>query len=95
MLYLHKDKAEKAQKEGKFKNEITPIKVKSKKNIIFDTDEHQRAGMTIDRLAKLKPSFKRNGTVTAGNASGINDGAAAVVLMSEEEAAKKKFTTLS
>ena len=77
-------KAEKAQKDGKFKNEIVPIVLKTKNK--FEIDEHPRAEMTIDKLTKLKPSFKKNGTVTAGNASGINDGAAAVVLMTEEEA---------
>jgi len=72
-------KAEKAQKEGKFKNEIVPIVLKTKNgDKKFEVDEHPRTGMTMERLAKLKPSFKNNGTVTPGNASGINDGAAAL-----------------
>ena len=85
-------KAQKAQKDGKFKNEIVPIVLKTKNK--FEIDEHPRAGMTIDKLTKLKPSFKKNGTVTAGNASGINDGAAAVVLMTEEEANKRNLEPL-
>tara|TARA_B100000029_G_scaffold508524_1_gene595653 strand:+ start:169 stop:1347 length:1179 start_codon:yes stop_codon:yes gene_type:complete len=79
-------KAEKALKEGKFKNEIIPVKTENK---LFEIDEHPRAGMTIDRLSKLKPSFKKEGTVTPGNASGINDGAAAVILMSQSESEKR------
>ena len=75
-------KTEKAQKEENFKNEIVSIKN-------FQIDEHPRNGMTIEKLAKLKPSFKKNGTVTPGNASGINDGAAAVLLMEEKEAEKR------
>ena len=75
-------KTEKAQKAGKFKNEIVPVFLKSGgNNSKFEVDEHPRNGMTIENLEKLKPSFKNNGTVTPGNASGINDGAAAVVLM--------------
>ena len=80
-------KTERAQKEGKFKNEIIPIGK-------FLTDEHPRNEMTIERLQKLKPSFKKNGTVTPGNASGINDGAAAVILMEEDEAEKRGLKTL-
>ena len=81
------EKALKAQKEGKFKNEIVNFKIKSKKaEIDFNKDEHPREGINLDTLKKLKPVFKKNGTVTAGNASGINDGAAAVTLMSETEA---------
>jgi len=80
-------KAETAQKKGNFKNEIIPTVLKS--------DEHPRNGMTIERLEKLKPSFKNNGTVTAGNASGINDGAAAVVLMNQNEAEKRKLNPLA
>ena len=90
------NKAEKAQKEGKFKNEIVPIVLNLKNhNNKFNLDEHPRAGMTFDRLAKLKPSFKDNGTVTPGNASGINDGAAAVVLMSHNEAKKRNLKPLA
>lgn len=72
---------------GLFKDEILPIEVKEKKEtIIFDTDEHPRRGITLEKLAKLKPVFKSGGSVTAANSSGINDGAAALVLMSEEKA---------
>ena len=89
-------KAEKAQKEGKFKNEITPAILKfNNGNNKFEIDEHPRAGMTMERLAKLKPSFKKNGTVTPGNASGINDGAAAVVLMSHHESKKRNLAPLA
>ena len=90
------NKAEKAQKEGKFKTEIAPVILKSKKKINkFEIDEHPRAGMTMERLTKLKPTFKNNGTVTPGNASGINDGAAAVVLMSEKEANRRNLKALA
>ena len=90
------NKAEKAQKEGKFKTEIAPVILKSKKKINkFEIDEHPRAGMTMERLTKLKPTFKKNGTVTPGNASGINDGAAAVVLMSEKEANRRNLKVLA
>ena len=90
------NKAEKAQKEGKFKTEIVPVILKSKKKINkFEIDEHPRAGMTMERLTKLKPTFKNNGTVTPGNASGINDGAAAVVLMSEKEANRRNLKALA
>ncbi len=81
-------KTEKAQKKGNFKNEIVPIKK-------FEIDEHPRAGMTIQKLQKLNPSFKNEGTVTAGNASGINDGAAAVLLMEEQEAEKRGLKPLA
>ena len=86
-------KAEKAQKEEKFKDEIIPtiFNVENKLN----TDEHPRAGMTLERLMKLEPSFKNGGTVTPGNASGINDGAAAVVLMSNDEAKKRSLKPLA
>ena len=93
---LSQIKAEKAQKEGKFKNEIIPVVIKSKKgDNKFEVDEHPRQGMTMERLEKLKPSFKNNGTVTPGNASGINDGAAAVVLMSQNEAKKRNLEPLA
>tara|TARA_Y100000590_G_scaffold366619_1_gene426038 strand:+ start:655 stop:1845 length:1191 start_codon:yes stop_codon:yes gene_type:complete len=89
-------KFEKAQIEGKFENEIVAINIKSKDNKKqFQIDEHPRKGMTIERLSKLKPSFKKNGTVTPGNASGINDGAAAVVLMEEDEAKKRNLKPLA
>lgn len=80
-------KAEKAVKEGRFKEEIVPVVIKSRKGeVVFDTDEFPRFGATEESLSKLKPAFKKYGTVTAGNASGINDGAAALVIMSEEKA---------
>lgn len=81
-------KTEVAIKTGKFKNEIVPIEIPQRKDnpIVFDTDEFPREGVTSEKLAKLKPAFKKDGTVTAGNASGINDGAAALVLMSREKA---------
>jgi len=86
-------KAEKAQKEEKFKNEIVPVFTNNKNKI--EIDEHPRLGMTLERLSKLRPSFKKNGTVTPGNASGINDGAAAVVLMSYNEAKKRNLKPLA
>ncbi len=80
-------KCEKARAEGKFKDEIVPVEIKKKKEtIIFDTDEGPRAGVTAESLARLRPAFKKDGIVTAGNSSGINDGAAAIVVMSEEKA---------
>lgn len=89
-------KAEAAQKDGKFKDEIVPVTVKTRKDeTVVDTDEHPRAGTTVESLAKLRPAFDKEGTVTAGNASGINDGAAAVVVMSEEAAKAKGLTPLA
>ena len=89
-------KTEKAQKDGKFNNEIVPVVLKfKKKDKIFKVDEHPRAAMTIETLSRLKPKFKSNGTVTAGNASGINDGAAAVVLMSQSEANRRNLKPLA
>ena len=80
-------KCEEAQKNGAFKNEIVPVEVKKKKEtVIVDTDEGPRPGTTVEVLGKLRPAFKKDGMVTAGNSSGINDGAAAVVVMSEEKA---------
>lgn len=81
-------RAEEAIKSGRFKDEIVPIEVPQRKKdpIIVDTDEHPRFGSTIEGMAKLRPAFKKDGTVTAGNASGINDGAAALVIMSKEKA---------
>lgn len=80
-------KCEKARAEGKFKDEIVPVEIKKKKEtVVFDTDEGPRAGITAEGLARLRPAFKKDGIVTAGNSSGINDGAAAVVVMSEEKA---------
>ncbi|MDR2651386.1 MAG: acetyl-CoA C-acetyltransferase [Prevotellaceae bacterium] len=82
-------KAEKALNENRFKDEIVPVEIKEKKAIkIFDTDEFPRAGVTAESISKLSPAFKANGTVTAANASGINDGAAALVIMSAEKAAQ-------
>ncbi|MHB1406763.1 MAG: thiolase family protein [Desulfitobacteriaceae bacterium] len=87
LAYLSHARAVKAIKEGKFKDEIVPVEIKSKKNsVIFDTDEHPRADVDKEKLAGLRAAFKKDGTVTAGNASGINDGAAAMVLMAEEKA---------
>ena len=86
-------KAEKAQKEEKFKDEIIPTIFKGKNQL--NIDEHPRAGMTLEQLTKLKPSFKKDGTVTPGNASGINDGAAAVLLMSNDEAKKRSLKPLA
>ena len=89
------EKALKAQKQNKFKEEIINYKIKSKKaEVDFDKDEHPREGINLDALSRLKPVFKKDGTVTAGNASGINDGAAAVTLMSSEEANKKNLDKL-
>ncbi len=89
------EKALKALKEKKFSDEITNIKIKSKKNEInFNVDEHPREGINLDALNRLKPVFKKDGTVTAGNASGINDGAAAVTVMSSEEADKRDLKKL-
>ncbi len=80
-------KSEAAIKSGRFKDEIVPVVIKTKKGeVIFDQDEHPRFGSTIEALAKLRPAFKKDGTVTAGNASGINDGAAAIIVMSAEKA---------
>lgn len=81
------NKAEAAQKAGKFKDEIAPVVIPNKKgDIVFDTDEFIKYGATLESLASLKPAFDKSGTVTAGNASGINDGAAAVMVMSESKA---------
>lgn len=81
------NKAEAAIREGKFKDEIVPVVIPSKKgDIVVDTDEFPRAGVTTEALAKLRPAFKKDGTVTAGNASGINDGAAALVIMAADKA---------
>ena len=81
------NKAEAAQKAGRFKDEIAPVTVPSRKgDIVVDSDEYIRAGTTLDAVAKLKPAFSKDGTVTAGNASGLNDGAAALVIMSASEA---------
>ena len=84
------NKAEAAQKAGKFKDEIIPFVVKTRKGeTVVDQDEYIRHGATIEAMQKLRPAFAKDGSVTAANASGINDGAAAVLVMSEEEAAKR------
>ncbi len=90
------NKAEAAQKEGRFKDEIVPFTVKTRKgDVIVDSDEYIRHGATIDAMAKLRPAFDKEGTVTAANASGINDGAAAALLMSEAEAARRGIQPLA
>ena len=84
------NKAEAAQKAGRFKDEIAPVTVKTRKgDVVVDSDEYPRHGATLDAMAKLRPAFSKDGSVTAGNASGINDGAAAVVLMKASDAAKE------
>ena len=89
------EKALKAQKQNKFKDEIVNYKIKSKKaETNFNKDEHPREGINLEALSRLKPVFKKDGTVTAGNASGINDGAAAVMLMTSEEAEKRNIERL-
>ncbi len=90
------NKAEAAMNEGKFKDEIVPVTIQTRKgDVVVDTDEHPKAGVTAEGLAKLRPAFDKEGTVTAGNASGINDGAAAVVLMTADEASKRGVTPLA
>jgi acetyl-CoA C-acetyltransferase len=90
------NKAEAAQKEGRFKDEIAPVTIASRKgDIVVDQDEYIRAGTTVEALGKLRPAFSKDGTVTAGNASGINDGAAALVLMTEAEAERRGLTPLA
>jgi acetyl-CoA C-acetyltransferase len=90
------NKAEAAQKAGKFVDEIVPVTIKTRKGeTVVDTDEYPRHGATMEAMAKLRPAFTKDGTVTAGNASGINDGAAAVVMMTSEEAAKRGITPLA
>ena len=89
------EKALKAQKEKKFNKEIVNLKIKSKKaEVDFNKDEHPREGINLDGLSRLKPVFKKDGTVTAGNSSGINDGAAALTLMASEEAEKRSLKKL-
>jgi acetyl-CoA C-acetyltransferase len=90
------NKAEAAIKSGRFKDEIVPVTIKTRKgDLVVDTDEHPRFGTTIEAVTKLRPAFNKDGTVTAGNASGINDGAAAVVLMSADEAARRRVKPLA
>jgi len=90
------NKAEAAQKAGKFKDEIAAVTIKTRKgDTVVDTDEYPKHGVTLDSIAKLRPAFDKEGTVTAANASGINDGAAALVLMKASEAAKLGKTPLA
>lgn len=89
------NKAEAAQKAGRFKDEIVPVVVPNRKgDVTVDADEYIRHGATLDSMSKLKPAFDKEGTVTAANASGLNDGAAAVLLMSEAEAGRRGLTPL-
>jgi acetyl-CoA C-acetyltransferase len=89
-------KAEAAQKAGRFQDEIVPVVVKSRRgDTVVDTDEHPKHGTTVEVLSKLRPAFDKNGTVTAGNASGINDGGAAVVLMKAQEAQRRGLKPLA
>lgn len=89
-------KAEAAQKAGRFKDEIIPVTIKTRKgDVTVSEDEYIRQGATLEALQKLRPAFERDGTVTAGNASGINDGAAALVLMSADEAARRGLKPLA
>jgi acetyl-CoA C-acetyltransferase len=89
-------KAEAAQKAGKFKDEIIPVEIPSKKGtLIFDTDEYPKHGSTLEALASLRPAFDKEGTVTAGNASGLNDGAAAVIMMSASKAKELGLTPMA
>ena len=90
------NQAEAAQKSGRFKDEIVPVTVPSRKgDIVVDQDEYIRPGTTLDAVSKLKPAFSKDGTVTAGNASGLNDGAAALVVMSASEAERRGLTPLA
>ncbi|HWV91162.1 MAG TPA: acetyl-CoA C-acyltransferase, partial [Burkholderiales bacterium] len=89
-------KAAKAQADGKFKDEIVPVVIKGKKgDTVVDADEHIRPGTTMDSVGRLKPAFTKDGTVTAANASGLNDGAAALVLMTAENAKARGLTPLA
>ena len=89
-------KAEAAQKAGKFKDEIIPLEIPSKKGaVVFDTDEYPKHGSTLESLASLRPAFNKEGSVTAGNASGLNDGAAAVIMMSASKAKELGLTPLA
>ncbi|MGY4366369.1 acetyl-CoA acetyltransferase family protein [Bradyrhizobium sp. LB1.3] len=89
-------KAEAAQKAGKFNDEIVPVTIKGRKgDVVVSADEYPRHGATVDAMAKLRPAFEKDGTVTAGSASGINDGAAVVVLMTSKQAAKEGKTPLA
>lgn len=90
------NKAEAAQKEGRLKDEIVPVIIKSRKgDVTVDADEYIRHGVTLDSMTKLRPAFDKDGTVTAANASGINDGAAAALLMNEAEASRRGIVPLA
>lgn len=90
------NKAEAAQKAGRFKDEIAPVTISTRKgDIVVDSDEYPRHGATLEAMAKLRPAFSKDGTVTAGNASGLNDGAAALVIMTAKEAARRGLTPLA
>ncbi|MCB1428830.1 MAG: acetyl-CoA C-acetyltransferase [Nitratireductor sp.] len=90
------NKAEAAQKAGKFKDEIAPVTLKTRKgDVVVDADEYIKHGVTMESIAKLRPAFDKEGTVTAANASGINDGAAATILMSEAEAVRRGITPMA
>jgi len=90
------NKAEKARAEGRFKDEIAPVTVRARKgDIVIEDDEYIRAGATIEAIASIKPAFKKDGSVSAANASGLNDGAAALVLMSAETATRRGIAPLA
>ena len=90
------NKAEAAMKSGRFKDEIAPVTIKTRKgDVVVDTDEYPKAGVTLESIAKLRPAFDKEGTVTAANASGINDGAAAVVLMRASQTDREGRTPLA
>lgn len=95
--YLSQMKTAAAMREGKFKDEIVPVPIPQKKgeSILFDTDEHPRPDTTLEKLAALKPAFREGGTVTAGNSSGINDGASAVLIMSKRKAIELGFKPMA
>src|SRR6202042_2391024 len=90
------NKAEAAQKAGRFNDEIAPVTISSRKgDVVVDADEYPRHGATYEAMARLRPAFSKDGTVTAANASGLNDGAAALVLMTATEAAKRGLKPLA
>ena len=90
------NKAEAAREAGKFKDEITPVTIKTRKgDIVFDTDEYIRAGASLESVSGLRPAFAKDGSVTAANASGLNDGAAALLVMSADEASRRGITPLA
>jgi acetyl-CoA C-acetyltransferase len=93
---VSQNRAEAAQKAGRFKDEIVPVTIKGRKgDVVVDADEYIRHGVEMDMLTKLRPAFEKDGTVTAGNASGINDGAAATVLMSAAEASRRGIAPMA